>query len=246
MALAPCGLCSTFLGCCPTDHVRVTRSLIPRALATRRTVEKLGLPSALKARYRLSRLSPVSRATVVIPAARAISPNARATPAASSGAVSSHAFRYSIRSAGVLRWSETSNGMTTVLPLFFDLGDCFRFISCIQKTTQSQYVAYRLRFPSSNSDRSAAKPPNASTQLRKNLRALPTSVSKRESTGAWRLLPSPFWPHLDERGLGGHLLIRQEGLNSTQSLDISNDLPRRSPICRNQSVVYMKRSLRSR
>jgi putative addiction module component (TIGR02574 family) len=68
-------------------------SLRPSALVTLSTVAKLGLPSALSARYKLSRLRPVSFATCVIPLARAISPRARAIPPTSSGASSSQASR---------------------------------------------------------------------------------------------------------------------------------------------------------
>ena len=74
---------------------------MPTASRTLMIVERLGLPSALSARYKLSRLSPESRATLLIPRARAISPSARAMPVASSGASASHASRYAAISFGV-------------------------------------------------------------------------------------------------------------------------------------------------
>jgi hypothetical protein len=55
-----------------------------------------------------------------------------------------------------------------------------------------------------------------------------------------------FGPHFGERGLAeDHLLIRQQGLTGPQPLDTYNDSPRRTLICRNQSVVYIKISLRA-
>ena len=83
-------------------------SLKPNARATFNTVAKLGLPSALSGRQRRSRLSPAFLATIGMPLARAMSPRARAMPAASSGASSSHASRYAAISAGVRRCSATS------------------------------------------------------------------------------------------------------------------------------------------
>ncbi len=83
-------------------------SLTPSARATLSTVAKLGFPSALRARYRLSRLSPASLATCVIPFARAMSPSALAIPAASSGSSWSQASRYAAISSGVRSCSATS------------------------------------------------------------------------------------------------------------------------------------------
>ena len=82
-------------------HVAEACRRMPTAPRTLMIVERLGLPSALSARYKLSRLSPESRATLLIPRARAISPSARAMPVASSGASASHASRYAAISFGV-------------------------------------------------------------------------------------------------------------------------------------------------
>jgi transposase InsO family protein len=95
-------------------------NLTPNARATFSTVAKLGLPSALRARYKLSRLRPASRATWVIPLARAMSPSALAMPETSSGASSSQASRYAAISSGVRRCSATSYGVVRVLEDLLD------------------------------------------------------------------------------------------------------------------------------
>ena len=76
-----------------------------------------GLVNAL---YRLSRLSQC-RATCDMPFARAMSPSARAIPAASSGASASHASRYAAISSGVRNCSATSYATVLVFALDLDV-----------------------------------------------------------------------------------------------------------------------------
>jgi hypothetical protein len=91
----------------------VAESCSPSARTTLRTVASSGLPSVLRARYRLSRDTPACRATSLIPRARATTPSASATNAGSS--LSSASLMYAAMDSLSSRYSAGSNGFVFAL-----------------------------------------------------------------------------------------------------------------------------------